>query len=133
MQAVFADQQARMQSYLEEEREKLLDAIPEWKDDAVASNEKRELIEFAKSAGYTDEEIAMVTDHRVLVLLRKAMLHDKAQKKRPVAERKIQKVRSATPGPGNKRQPSKGERARQRLAKTGRVEDAAAALLEFDE
>lgn len=124
------DQHAQFEAYLSEQKGHLLEKIPAWKDEAVASREKAELIGFAKNHGYTDEELAGVTDHRVLVLLRKAMLHDKAEQAKPVVRERIEKVRTAAPGPAaSSRPPVKPiTRERQRLAKTGRVEDAARVL-----
>lgn len=131
--AVMQQQQARYVEHLEAEKAKLIEAIPAWQDAETAAKEKRELIDFAKGAGYNDDELAMVSDHRVLLLLRKAMLYDKSQKKRPEAQRKIQKVKAATPSGGKSRAPNKATRARSRLAQSGRVDDAASLLEMLDE
>jgi len=123
------EDQARMfQTKLEEEKSKLLEAIPEWREPEAAKTEKAKLVAFAESAGYTKEEIHQTVDHRALVLLRKAMLWDEAQKNKPAIVQKIQKVTTAPPGPGQKASTpgSKLQRLNERLAKTGDVKDAAA-------
>jgi hypothetical protein len=67
-----------------------------------------------------------------MLLLRKAMLFDRAEKaKRRGNQRRSSEVKAATPpGATTKRPPVTDlTRAKQRLAKTGRVEDAASAFL----
>lgn len=125
------DQQQKHQAYLTAQRDALLEALPEWKDPEKAKAEKAELIAYAKNdLGFTDQEVQQVYDHRLLLMLRKAMLYDKAQKAKPVVQQKIEKVRAATPGSPKANQPKVSEttRRKQRLAKTGSVIDAAAVL-----
>lgn len=131
-QSVQQDQVQSRQSHIEAERSRLLEVIPEWKNPETAKAEKTKLVAFAQTLGYTAEELAQVVDHRPLVMLRKAMLWDEAQKAKPVIRQKIERVTTARPGPANgvARPPVTDEtRALQRLAKTGRQEDAAAAFL----
>lgn len=127
-QKLAQDQMEQLKVHLSQEREKLVEAIPAWKDKDVAAREKKELAEFAKAAGYTDEELSQVYDHRVMVLLRKAMLYDKAQKAKPSVQKKIERVKVASPGSAATTRPKNTEvaKAKQRLAKSGSVQDAAA-------
>jgi hypothetical protein len=129
-EAVQRDHAVQRQSYMEAEQSRLLDAIPEWKDAAKSKAEKAELVAYAEKTGFTREELAQVVDHRAIVMLRKAMLYDKAQAAKPALVKRIEKVKAATPGPTPqaKKPVSETTRARQRLAKTGRVEDAAEAF-----
>lgn len=124
-------QQAEFKTYLNSQREQLLVKLPTWKDAEVAKKEKAELVAYAKEQGYSEEDIGQVADHRVFLMLRKAMLYDKAQKNRPNVQKKIEKVLVTKPGSKDSR-PSREvtelTRGKQRLAKTGRVEDAAAVL-----
>lgn len=116
--------------YVGEEQAKLLEALPEWKDPEKAKAGKAELVAHAEKLGFSREELAKVGDHRLILLLRKAMLHDKAQAAKPAIAQRIQKVKTATPGPkaDPKKPVSEATRARQRLAKTGSIDDAAAAF-----
>lgn len=127
-EAVQRDKATEYQQYVETEQAKLFDAIPEWKDADKAKAEKSELVAFAKELGFSQEELKGVADHRLVVLLRKAMLHDKAQAKRPAIVQQIEKIKTATPGPKPtaKKPTSDVTKARQRLAKTGSIDDAAA-------
>ncbi len=128
---VSQDRQEQLGRHLASEQTKLLDAIPEWKDAEKSKAEKAELASYAVSLGYTAEQLGEVTDHRVVLMLRKSMLFDKQQAKRPALTERIEKVRTATPGAGEvaRAQVSETTRRIQRLAKTGRREDAQAAFL----
>jgi len=127
---VAADQQKLREKHLEGETARLLEIIPEWKDPEAAKAEKAKLVAYAeKTYGFTPEELGNVVDHRPLVLLRKAMLWDAMQANKPVVQARIQKVIAATPGASvTPKVTPEATKARQRLAKTGRMEDAAAAF-----
>jgi hypothetical protein len=132
-QAVMADQAQERQRYLQAEQEKLLEAFPEWKNPESATTAKTAMVGYVKNMGYTVEELSQVTDHRLIKLIDKAMKWDAAQAKKPTIQARIEKVKTATPGPASGATPpgSVAEKARQRLAKTGRQEDAAAAFERF--
>lgn len=120
------DQAKTLQTRMAEEQEKLLTAVPEWKDQAKAKAEIESLRSHAKAYGFSDEELAQVYDHRTVLLLRDAGRYRELQAKKPDAQRKIQQVKTATPGGLQK--PAVGlaqKRALDKLAKTGRVDDAA--------
>jgi hypothetical protein len=127
------EQQQSMQQHLESQKDALLAALPEWKDPKKAKLEKAMLIESAKSAGFSDEDLKSVYDHRLVLLLRKAALFDQMVSKRqgikPVTNNG---PRPAKPGAaGRVSTTSEVTRAQQRLAKTGRVDDAADAIFKL--
>lgn len=133
-QKVLEDAQGEMQERFKSEQEKLSAAIPEWVDEKVRTADKSALKEYAKGLGLTPEEIGSIHDHRLIVVLRKAMKFDAAEKARQAARKTIDEVRDATPGPAaeSRRKPtSETTKARQRLAKTGRVADAAPVMEQF--
>jgi hypothetical protein len=116
---------------LQQEQQLLLEAIPQWKDEARAAQERKALIEFGLQTGFTADELSGVNDHRLVKVLRSAMLYQRAITKAKTGSapqtRQMGSPRTAAPGSG--RPPvTDSTRARQRLAKTGTVEDAAAAL-----
>lgn len=127
---VLADRIAAMEQTMATEQARLLEAIPEWNDESKAKTEKVALVAFAKDQGFTAQELAGIYDHRVLVLLRKAMLHDKAAKtaSQP-AVRKTAPVLQPAAAQSAKPPVSDVTRARQRLAQTGDVKDAAEVFL----
>lgn len=130
-QAVMADQQIARQQYLQAEQTALLEAFPDWKDEKVANTAKAEIVAYVKDMGYTVEEIAQVTDHRIIKLIAKAMKYDKAQEKKPKITERIEKVKVVTPGPGKvaPKPISKLAEARQRLAKAGNSREAGEAAM----
>jgi hypothetical protein len=130
---VAQDRVQQQQTHIETERQKLFEAIPEWKDEGVAKADRVKLVAYATKLGYSNDDLAQVEDHKALLMLRKAMLWDEAQEKKPEIRARIEKVKTATPGSaGVTRTPvSDTTRALERLAKTGKQEDAAAAYLKM--
>jgi len=124
------EQQQSMQQHLESQKDALLAALPEWKDPKKAKLEKAMLIESAKSAGFSDEDLKSVYDHRLVLLLRKAALFDQMVSKRQGIKPVVNNgPRPAKPGAaGRVSTTTESVRAKQRLAKTGRIDDAASAI-----
>ena len=121
-----ADANKERAALLERESEKLKDVIPSWKDDAVAKAEKTDLVEYARSQGFTNEELSNVTDHRTLKLLRDAWLGAKQLAAKPAIKAKIDAVKVASPGPASAVSRPKDaaiKAAAKRVATTGSVED----------
>jgi hypothetical protein len=120
-----------IQSVLEKEQQALMEAIPEWADQEKAKTEKQALFEFGRSVGFTDQELNNVTDHRTVLTLRKAMMYDKLMSKRadikpatkPAAP--VLKPGAASTVP---KAVSEVTRAKQRLAKSGSIQDAKSAF-----
>jgi hypothetical protein len=115
-----------------DERKVLENVIPEWRDPEVAKREKGELVEFARKLGFQTEELAGVTDHRVVVALRKAHLYEKLMSRKPEV-RPAQRPAAPVLKPGSStsavtKRTGELTRAKQRLAKTGAVRDAATAF-----
>ena len=82
------EQQWRAQT-LQQERSTMIDSIPEWKDEDRMKSDLTEIVEYAKGAGFSDEELQDVVYNRQIQTLRKAMLYDKGQ---TVAEKKVKKA-----------------------------------------
>ena len=130
---VFADRQNEYQQFLTAEKQALTEKVPSWKDGKVANKELAEMVAYAKSHGYTDQELANIVDHRVLIMLRDAWKYDVSRKAKPVVqqltEQKIAAVKSATPGQ-NAQPTRRGEREIKSLAeramKTGNLRDTGA-------
>lgn len=123
------DRAEQVKAHLAAENEKLLAAIPEWKKDpAKAKAEKAKIAEFAQEMGFTEEELSEIRDHRAMILLRDAMKYRELQSKKPVISARIEKVKAATPGSSgqNRTQKTKGQLAKERLGKSGSLDDLAA-------
>jgi hypothetical protein len=124
------EQQRAMEAQLASQQEALLAALPDWKDPKKAKAEKALVIESAKAAGFTDEDLKSVYDHRLVLLLRKAALFDQMVSKRQGIKPVVNNgPRTAKPGAaGRVSTTTESVRAKQRLAKTGRIDDAASAI-----
>ena len=126
-----AQQRAQeMNAHLATQQEALIQAVPEWKDSKKAQAEKALLVEFGKKIGFSDEELKNVYDHRAVVALRKAALYDQMMSKRGQIKPVINNgPRPAKPSAaGRVSTTTESTRAKQRLAKSGRVNDAASAI-----
>ncbi len=126
-QEALVKQQTQIQQFVEYGNQKLLEIIPEWQNPEVASKEKLAISEYAvNTLGYTPEEIQQVYDYRALLGLRDAWLNSKtveATKKKPT-----QKAPARVARPGTTNRPKSAapvKKAKQRLAKSGKVQDAA--------
>lgn len=118
--------QANMQQMLQEEVGKLPSVIPEWRNDDTANREREELRQYLLDAGVAEEEMQSLVRANHIAVLRKAMLYDKGQTR--VKNAKKGKSKSVRPGAksAQQRPTSKLQKnARQRLAKSGRIDDAA--------
>jgi len=124
------EQQRAMEAQLASQQEALLAALPDWKDPKKAKAEKALVIESAKAAGFTDEDLKSVYDHRLVLLLRKAAMYDQMVSKRQGIKPVVNNgPRTAKPGAaGRVSTTTESVRAKQRLAKTGRIDDAASAI-----
>lgn len=126
-------QQEQMQyrsQMLQQEQEALVAAIPEWKDSKKAAAEKAMLIQFGQKIGFTPDELKNVIDHRAVLMLRKAALYDQMMSKRKDIKPVMNNgPRPAKPGAaGRVSNSTEALRSQQRLAKTGRIDDAADAI-----
>lgn len=133
-QKLQADAAEQLKEHLENESKLLLEALPAWKKPEIAAREKAKLVTFAKTLGYTDDDIAQVTDHRVLLLLNDALKYRGLQDKRKSTRDKIRNVtKNSRPGArvDSEARNSKLDKARKLAKKTGNVNDAAAAIFEM--
>jgi len=126
-QEALANQQKQIAEFVEYGNQKLLEIIPEWQNQEVATKEKLAISEYAvNTLGYTPEEIQQVYDYRALLGLRNAWLNSKtveATKKKPTQKAP---ARVARPGTTNRpKTTTPVKKAKQRLAKTGKTSDAA--------
>ena len=124
------EQQRAMEETLSSQKDALLAALPEWRDPKKAKAEKALVVESAKAAGFSEEDLKSVYDHRLVLLLRKAGLYDQMMSKRQGIKPVVNNgPRPAKPGAaGRVSTTTESTRAKQRLAKTGRVDDAASAI-----
>lgn len=127
-----SEHQASLQNHLRQESEKLTSLIPELatpQGDAV----RKQIRDYAKSIGWSDQELSQLYDSRAVVTLYNGMKYQQLQKSKPEVNKKLQAapkmMRSGTSAPPVK---SSGDKqAMQRLRETGKVQDAARAFERF--
>jgi len=115
-----------------EEQQKLLAALPDWKDQAKAKDESSAIDGYLKESGFNDQERNGIVDHRLVVVARKAMLYDQLMKQQTQTTQRVQKLPPRMEKPGNGAQSGdKRSEAVRSHAKRGTVESGAAAILQF--
>ena len=127
-----SEQQASLQNHLRQESEKLTSLIPELatpQGDAV----RKQIRDYAKSIGWSDQELSQLYDSRAVVTLYNGMKYQQLQKSKPEVNKKLlaapKMMRSGTSAPPTKS--SSDKQAMQRLRETGKVSDAAKAFERF--
>ena len=94
------------------ERERMLDAHPEWRDEKAFSAARSAMSTYAKSRGFTEAEIGSIFDHRYMSVLHDAAQYAALQAQSPA---KLKQVRaapvSASPGARMAKDPTQVLRA----------------------
>lgn len=83
------EQQVFRQRHLEAQRAEMLDRIPAWSNEDTRNAERQEIIKYAQSRGFSQEEVSQASDSRAVELLYKAWQWDNLQKKTPAAKKKV--------------------------------------------
>ena len=121
-------QQAQLQKHIQAEQAKLVEAIPEFKDDVKAEVVRRDIRNYAKSQGFTDQELSQVYDSRAVLALYKAAQYDKLMAGKGVTSKKVANApKTIRPGTSNP-QSSENEtvkKDRAALRQSGNKKDAA--------
>ena len=128
LQAQESDKQRIVAQFVEQERGKLAEVLPQWRDEKVAKAEKAKVADYAKKIGFTDQEIAQFYDHRAVTTLYKAMKFDELNGGKPKAKKQATPVARAGAATTTPKGRDAYRKSQQRLAKTGKVADAASAF-----
>lgn len=123
-------EQEKFQEYCRQEAQSLKKAIPEWSTADAYDKGLREVAGYLNKFGFGDQDIGSMTDHRIWVVARKAMLFDKAVAEAPKAIQKAKPTRvekvSSPAGEENKTKSALG-----RYEKTRNPDDLDAAFAEY--
>lgn len=120
-----------IQHKVQEEAELLATALPEYSD--PSSNLKTELRDFAMNMGFSEQDVNGITDHKVVLVLHKAMLQDKANSSTSSKVKKgpAKVIKAGVPVTKKQRVARDVQAKRDRLRQTGNVRDAANAFLDL--
>ncbi len=119
------------QEYVVKEQELLRQKVPEWLDDSTVQKEYPKLVDSLKAIGFEQSELEGITDHRLLVMARKAMLYDQITSQDISGKKVKPTLKSATPGTQKSPTESSDRKlkdVREKLRKKGDMNSAAAAI-----
>lgn len=128
-----AEARAR-QAYFEEEGRKLVQALPELKDEKAMDQFWGKISNTAKQFGYTDAELQQVTSHRDMMVLHYATIGMKMQENQKIVQQKSKKARKPLKSKATK-VVTKSEAARKqrdKLRQSGSDQDFLALMLNPD-
>ncbi|UOD28779.1 hypothetical protein INH39_25560 [Massilia violaceinigra] len=127
------EQTQTQQAYMADQQAQLLAKIPEWKDGAKARAEAGAINEYLNRQGFAEQDVSAITDHRQLVLARKAMQYDALIERAGKAVKKVAAlpVKAERSGSAEVSKPDGRTEAMKRLGKTGSINDAADAFSKF--
>jgi hypothetical protein len=128
-----AENQAAFQQHLVTEKQRLLDVIPAWQDETRMKKERAAVVNYAKTLGYTAEEIQVASDHRAVKALYDSWRLSTLNKETDVAKKKVRKApkmaKAGTPRPKGESQTRRKKQLSQRLNKERSVNAAVDLLL----
>lgn len=124
------EQNQHMRGLIQQEVGRLPDVIPEWKDESTAAKQREELRNYLIDQGVAEEELGALVRADHIKVLRKAMLYDQGQRRVSKAKKQGRQTGTVKAGsrPTSKPSARKTKAARQRFAKSGRLDDAAALI-----
>lgn len=125
------EQAQEMQKIAAENQQKLLEAVPEWADPETGTRERQGVKKYLQEVGFTNEEVSQIYDHRAVLVARDAMRYRAMMAKKQSVQPTQTKTKTAKPGVAttvSEQSQKSRKRSMQRLQKTGRVADAAAAI-----
>lgn len=128
-----AENQVAFQQHLVTEKQRLLDAIPAWQDETRMKKERAAVVNYAKTLGYTAEEIQVASDHRAVKALYDSWRLSTLNKETDVAKKKVRKApkmaKAGTPRAKGESQTRRKKQLSQRLNKERSVNAAVDLLL----
>ena len=116
-----AQHQAKMIAH---ESEMLTDKVKEFSDPKKSEQVKKDIREFGKSVGFSDEELSQVYDHRHVIVMQKAAQWDKLQKANPGVTKKLSKAPKMSKKGNKIAKTDVYQKQKKRLQGSGSIEDA---------
>lgn len=139
VQQSHAQQQAQaqwgQQARLTEERQAALAKRPEWANTETFKKDYESIANGLRHAGFSEQEINSIADHRVLLAADAAARYWALQQKKPEVTQRLKQAPKLVK-PGSRKADPKGdgyEQAKARLRKTHSDDDAAAAFTHYAE
>ena len=121
-------------SMVSQEHQRMVEQLPEWADQEERNKISADIKSYATSKGFTNDELSVLTDHRYLLTLMKAMKYDSLQSSDIKSKKLKNKPKVVRSGKGKeKSQTDSKVKAAQmkRLRGTGHINDASVLLEDF--
>jgi hypothetical protein len=129
-----AEQQQAIQAHIAQAQTQLKQMIPDFADDVKAEVLKKDIRTYAKSVGWTDDDIAQIIDPRAVKSLYDGMMYQKLVANKGAATKKVQNapkvIKAGTSTPRDSEQEAIKKQFQQ-LRKTGKKADAAKLFEKF--
>lgn len=108
------DQQKKMQEersqLVQQEHEKLIQRLPEWKDQDKAQAGKAKLVKYLQDEGFSPEDLNFVQDHRIVLMAEKARKFDEINSKSKPKKKRVRKpTKTVKPGTSQPQDRGKGQ------------------------
>jgi len=129
-----AEQTQNLNSHLAVEAHKLAEAIPEYADEQKSVQVKKDIRDYAKKIGWSDEELASVYDSRAVLTLYRAMQYDKLIGNKANVTKKVNeapKMLKAGVSRQTDANADQTKKAQNKLKQTGNIRDAASVFERF--
>ena len=125
-----AERDKQLAEVIDGEQQKLSTAIPEWANQEFAKADKAKVSKYLQSVGFSEQELSQAYDSRMIVMARKAMLHDERDTKIDPQKKRLKTVpRTLSPGTQKtetQTQQAQRDKLKARLKSSGKLEDAMA-------
>jgi hypothetical protein len=129
-----AEQSERLQYHLADESQKLSSVIPGYANPKEGDSIRKDIREYAKSIGWSDQELAGLYDSRAVLSLYHGMKYAKLQSNKPSVNKKLEAapkmLKAGTSQPRNS-EAEQNQKLRAKLQQTGKVRDAALLFEKF--
>lgn len=98
LEKVKADKEAAQKLVLADEQKKLFAALPHWEDATKRDADIKMFSDYAEKLGMTQEDVASLSNHKVILGLLAGAKYDKLQAKKPDALKKVKKNKPSSKG-----------------------------------
>lgn len=113
------------------ERDSLMAKLPDWKNEKIAAKEREAISSYLSAEGFSKEDLDGITDHRAILVARKAMLYDQLMAGGKGKQQQTQQAKPKVMPAGTQKQggqPRASKEVAQRFKSSGSMKDALALL-----
>jgi hypothetical protein len=134
--AMQEESQRNYRNMVAQEHQRMVEQLPEWADQEERTKISADIKNYATSKGFTNDELSVLSDHRYLLTLMKAMKYDSLQSSDIKSKKLKNKPKVVRSGKGREKSQTdrKAKAAKmRRLQESGHVRDATSLFEDFVE